>query len=1160
MDESQTKLDTNNKEKSVVPVSRHLDSIFRKVLLALILLSILITAIGDYILRQYKHSIQNEKQDELNAIAQLKVTQISGWIDARKRDALSIGDDPIFAAEVGRFFKENNSGSKNRLLTRLDSLQHSYGYNSISLFDNKGKIRLSSGSTPPVNNDNNIIHDPVTKGKATYSELYLNDGNIDTRLELIEPVAIAGNKAGEIRLNISLKHILNELNQSWPAPRPGSETLLVKANGNRIEFLNSRQQNDPAYPMYFPVDSSSFIDQPDYRGTAVMGVIKAIADSPWYVLVKVDKAEVYASIERTIQLAWLLSFVLFFASGSSVYFWWKAHKNRLLSKHHQQEAELEREVISRHLDYLSKYANDIIVLLDEKGNIIHANDRTLETYGYPINELLEMNMGDLDAVVSAEDMGKMLQDIWDGLVYSSPQNRKDGSLFYAEISLRAFEIEGRKFYQGIARDVTARKQAEDGLRQYQERLEEMVAERTLKLQGEIEGRKLTEEALQDSRKYAEDALQLLRESTFRLRVMSRAIEQSPVVNIITDVNGTIQYVNPKFQELTGYTPEEAIGRNPRVFSAQLQPKEIYAELWKTISSGQKWQGELCNKKKNGEIYWERATISPVRDEDGKTTQYIAVLEDVTEKLAAAELLRQAKETSDTANRAKSEFLANMSHEIRTPLNAIISMAYLAMKTDLNPKQKDYIGKIHYSGGHLLGVINDILDLSKIEAGKLGIEISAFNFDRLMENITTLIGGYALPKNLTLNFDVDSTLPKQIKGDFLRLGQVLVNFANNAIKFTESGGITIRIRKLEETSSDILVRFEIQDTGIGLTPEQLEKLFQPFQQADASITRKFGGTGLGLVISKRLAEMMGGNVGVESEFGKGSTFWFCARLGKVMPGEETAHPFGAAHPDDQPEEMKSFAGARILLAEDNTFNQQVACELLELVGAKVLIAGNGREALDIVRKERLDCVLMDMQMPEMDGLEATRQIRSSPALAKLNIIALTANTRKADMNACLAAGMNDFITKPLQPDQFYATILKYLPQNFQADTVYLPPAAPESHAPATEDTEVINLSILAKVVGNDPVKIRKFALEFVKSATDGLSQIETAWKNRDIGALNAHGHRIKSSARTVGALSFADLCHALEQIREDEDWLRAQNTVLQLRPLLSEIEKEILAAC
>ena len=557
------------------------------------------------------------------------------------------------------------------------------------------------------------------------------------------------------------------------------------------------------------------------------------------------------------------------------------------------------------------------------------------------------------------------------------------------------------------------------------------------------------------------------EAQEQLVMLSKAIENSPAAVVVTDCYGTIEYVNPKFTEITGYLPEEAIGQNPRILNAGLQSAEFYTSLWETLSSGKEWQGEFCNRRKNGEIHWESASISPIRNEYGITTHYVAVKEDITERKLIAEELQRAKEAAEAGNRSKSEFLANMSHEIRTPLNAILGFSALALEAGLPPEQHDYLTRVNFAGSSLLRIINDILDLSKIEAGQLDVELVSFNLEELLKNTLALFQEQTKAKGVALEYILLDDIPPRIQGDPLRLGQVLTNLVGNAVKFTEKGSVQILVSLQGRLPEAGRLQFRVKDTGIGLTPKSLAGLFQPFTQADSSITRKFGGTGLGLSISKRLVELMGGSIQAESIQGEGSTFSFelpysCApvRATSRLAFNRAATPETDTAGNDEAAEL--FRGIHLLLAEDNEVNCLLTTELLRRKGISVDVVTDGIKAVSRVLNEpsRYDMILMDIQMPGMDGCEATRKIRTDPRFKELPIIAVTAHAYSEEQQRCREAGMNEHLTKPLQAEALFSTIRKWL----QPAT---PTVEPQLNLPALMDQAQLHEVL---------VRLRRYILE------------------------------------------------------------------------------------
>ncbi|WP_016957544.1 response regulator [Catenovulum agarivorans] len=795
-------------------------------------------------------------------------------------------------------------------------------------------------------------------------------------------------------------------------------------------------------------------------------------------------------------------------------------------------------------------------------------------------------------------------------------------------------------------------------------------------------------------------------------------EHTPNGIAMWDLEGKLLLCNSVYKDMLNLNQVELLGAN--IWEAL--PTEL-VNLYKSLQQvmldkQQKQQQHFHIKQANGETLTVNITTFLVRNEQhGPIVGIGTTLVDITSQIKAQHALENinreleervatrthelsvARDAAESAAQTKSDFLANMSHEIRTPMNAIIGISHLMHKTTLNAQQNDYLTKIHNSGKHLLGIINDILDFSKIEAGKLSIEHVDFELGKVLDNVANLIAEKANAKGLEFVFDIDPNVPYHLNGDPLRVGQILINYANNAVKFTDHGEIIVSISVLEHKEDKYLLKFSVIDTGIGLTPEQKNKLFQSFQQADMSTSRKYGGTGLGLAISKQLAQLMEGDVGVESEYEKGSTFWFTAWLDKskrhfkslipefslqnlrvlvvddndvarnviesllvnmmfkvdqadsgeqalkmikqaeqdndayavvlldwCMPkldGIETAQGIHALQLQSPPQlimvtayareeivqqaqaagiketllkpinpsglfnvlmrilgghyqednqhssddwdlnaKLDLIRGASVLVAEDNELNQEVAIGLLEDAGFVVTIANDGKEALALLAEHKFDVVLMDMQMPVMDGLTATQEIRKIEKYNMLPVIAMTANAMQQDKERCTAAGMNGHIAKPIDPEELYKTLLHWIQpsgdRSLNPNTKRVPINAKDMDEQPLPDIVGLDVQLGLKRVLGKPAAYIAMLRKFATTQSDTVTKLDNALSAQDFVTASRIAHTAKAVCGNIGASELQQIALKMEQNlnqNEIEDIASLNHLFAQkLTNLLSELQR------
>lgn len=751
-----------------------------------------------------------------------------------------------------------------------------------------------------------------------------------------------------------------------------------------------------------------------------------------------------------------------------------------------EQSELKNRLIM-------KSALDAIITIDTHGKITFWNPQAEKIFGWTEEEVLGHNLGDTIIPPEFRTAHRKGMNHYLATGESSVLNRqlemtainRKGAEFPIELSIVPITHGDTLFFCSFIRDISARKQNEESLRINEEKYRSIITNMNLGL-------------------------------------------------LEVDTEERIQFVNNSFSEMSGYTAEELVGRNASELFVRSENTELLESKNELRKRGLSDAYELAVKNKKGELKWWLISGAPRFDDKGELIGSIGIHLDITDQKNLEHELIEAREQAEQSARSQEMFLANMSHEIRTPLNAIMGMSRELQKTNLTNQQKSFLEAVNSAGEQLLVVINDILDISKIQAGKLHIENIGFRLREIGDRVMQVMSHKAEEKGVSLLCTTDVRVHPVLMGDPYRLNQVLLNLISNGIKFTEKGSVEVKCQVEEDTPETQRISFTVTDSGIGMDKEFTQRIFENFSQEDRSVARRFGGTGLGMAISKQLVTMMNGEIEVTSEKGVGTRvyFWLPFRKGSEKD---------IASKSMAPTDSSILQGKRILLAEDNEMNRLVATTVLQPYGVCIDEVINGQEAVETLRKESYDLVLMDVQMPVMDGLEATRRIRGE-LKNNIPIIALTANAIKGENEICFAAGMNDYLTKPFKEEDLVGLMAKWLGM----------PAGNESNNKTMpQDNELFDLSKLKEISKGNQAFVEKMIKLFSDQAPSSVREIREAYEQKDLEKVKAVAHRLKPSIDNMGIHSLT------KEIRQIETLALAGDQDRELPGLINHLDSTLV---
>jgi PAS domain S-box-containing protein len=1084
----------------------------------------------------------------VEGVAELKARQVEVWLGER------LGTAEFIAAgrPLGRLYEAWRDGEAEgggAFLARLGSWGESNGFGQVTLLSADGGLLWSTGQARHGIGAARLAElwpDGPVRGEVRFAGTAHDEAGglhlhvaaaLNVRPGVAVPVVIG---------HVSPAELLPPSLRAWPTPRATGRVLLLRPDGGRVDALQEPAPGSPGAPAAWSreLDQAGAVARtvldadgdtvasrlsPDHRGVWALGAGRRVAGTDWYLLAQVDRAELAAATLPLIGSAWTAALLLLGAGIAALRL--VRQRQRLALADARRVSDERRLRTLGLLRAVTDSSTDAITAKDLDGRYLLFNPAAEAGTGVPAERALGRTDEALFPAAWAEHIAGEDREV---LAARTP---------------RTFE---RPFDGGGANVGRVVRATKAPLRDPE---------------GGVFGLIAVSRDVHDEVAAAE-----------QLRKLSSAVEQSPESVVITDRDARIEYVNDAFVAQTGYAREEVQGRNPGLLNSGKTPAATYRDMWRTLEAGRTWRGEFHNRRKDGSEFDELAIVSPLKDPDGRVTHYLAVKEDVTErKRLEGELatyrhhleelvaertaeLAEARARAEAANQAKSTFLTHMSHEIRTPLNAIVGLAHLMGRADPPPEQRDRLAKIDTAARHLLAIVNDILDLARIEAGKLHLERTDLDVADVVASVADIVTEEARTKRVAVRTDVAAS-PRRLRGDPVRLRQALLNLAGNAVKFTERGAVVLRAHPVDRAEDRVRMRFEVEDSGVGMTAEQVVRAFEAFEQGDPSTTRHHGGTGLGLAITHRLIDAMGGTIDVDSAPGRGT------RITLEVELERPAQAAPAPSPPAVGDASEALSGARVLLAEDHEINREVACELLRAAGVAVDAAGDGRAAVERAEHDRYDLVLLDVRMPGVDGLQATRMLRALPGYGEVPILAMTANVSDEERDAFRAAGMDGVVPKPIDPDELYAALARHLAG--RGGTVAPPVARPDGAALADEPLPPLRgvdaRRGLEALRGDAPGYLRLLR-RFSAAHRDDAERLRAELERGRTAAARDRAHALKGVAGTLGADAVARTAAKLDALLDGapEDGAsaardgEAQALVGELAAALSEIEAGLVA--